>query len=73
MPVLRFNMSLSAERYLPYYRGWVESIAVITDDGRRLHFPAEHLRRFVTHEGIYGRFEIEFDDHNRLIDLRRIE
>jgi len=69
---LRFHLRLDAQEYLPYYSGRVTAISVVTDDGRRIEFPAEHLRQFVSHQGIDGYFEIEFDENNRLRKLKRI-
>ena len=72
MNKLRFHLTLDAQEYLPYYSGRVKAISVITDDGRRIEFPAEHLRQFVSHQGIEGYFEIEFDEDNRIRNLKRI-
>jgi hypothetical protein len=44
----------------------------MADDGSRIKFPAEHLRPFVMHDGVQGRFELVFDDNNRFIALRKI-
>ena len=66
MPRLRFHLKLDAQEYLAYYSGRVKSISVLTDDGLRIEFPAEHLRPFVRHRGIEGHFEIEFDENFRI-------
>ncbi len=68
---IRFSLRLSSEQYLAYYKGYVRNISVIADDGRRIEFPAEHLRAYLTHEGIQGRFEIQFDRQHRFIALQR--
>lgn len=72
MPTLRFKLSITSEDYLRYYQGQAGQISVTTDEGQRLVFPAEHLRVFVRHDGIHGRFELEFDQDNRFMALRRI-
>ena len=72
MPRLRFHLKLDAQEYLAYYSGQVKSISVLTEDGRRIEFPAEHLRPFVSHRGIEGYFEIEFDEKFKLHKLKRI-
>src|SRR3569833_3268126 len=43
-----------------------------TLDGRTLQFPAQVLQRFVTHAGIHGLFEIEFDEQYKFVDIRRV-
>jgi hypothetical protein len=72
MPTMRFKLSLSSERYLAWYAGSAKAVQVRSEDGRTLRFPAAELRPFVTHEGIHGYFEIEFDEHFKLVRLRRL-
>ena len=69
---IRFYLKLSAEKYLSYYQGAARAISVMSVDGRRVHFPAEHLRRFVTHDGVNGEFVLQFDDDNKFVGLERI-
>jgi len=68
---LRFSLTLSSEQYLAYYQGHAKGVSVVTDTEHRIEFPAEHLRPFLTHTGISGKFEITFDEQNRFIDLQR--
>lgn len=72
MQRMRFSLNISAEKYQSYYMGAARFVRVQTDDGRSLKFPAAELRRFVTHEGVQGRFEITFDDLHKLVGLERI-
>ncbi len=67
-----FNLSISPEQYLRYYRGAVQTVVTRAEDGRTLRFPAEQLRPFVDHSGVHGRFRIEFDNNNKLINLTRV-
>ena len=73
MHKLYFSLNIPAQEYLQYYQGNVTEVQVRCDDGRLLNFPAAELRRYVERSGIAGRFEIEFDDNNKLVELRRIE
>ncbi|WP_428606005.1 DUF2835 domain-containing protein [Sedimenticola sp.] len=68
----RFQLNLSAERFLHYYRGAARAVIVQAEDGRTIQLPANRLRPFVTASGIVGRFELTLDAQNKLIDLRRI-
>ncbi|MDH5785979.1 MAG: DUF2835 domain-containing protein [Chromatiales bacterium] len=72
MNQIRFYLNLSAERYLSYYQGVARSISVVSVDGRRVEFPAEHLRRFVSHDGVRGEFVLKFDGDNRFTALERL-
>ena len=69
---MRFTLAISAEKYQLYYQGSAKFVHVTTEDGRTLQFPASEMQRFVSHGGIQGHFEIEFDDDYRLIRLDRV-
>ncbi|MBB4868007.1 hypothetical protein HNP46_006926 [Pseudomonas nitritireducens] len=66
------DISLPADRLQALYRGQANRIQVLSRDGRQVNLPAHHLRPFVTHSGIQGCFELEFDDSGRLLALRRL-
>ena len=70
---VRFNISIPAEKILAYYQGIAKQVSVQSHDGRRVEFPAEKLRPFLDHNGVYGIFELEFDDHHRFVALHRIQ
>lgn len=72
MSIVRFRLDITPERYLSYYQGRVSQVVATGKDGRRIQFPAQHLRPFVMHEGIHGYFELEFDAGHRFVALRRI-
>lgn len=68
----RFQMNLSAETFLHYYRGAARLVIVQAEDGRTIQLPASSLRPFVTASGISGRFELTLDANNKLVELRRL-
>jgi hypothetical protein len=68
---LYFSLDLSAAEYLRYYQGSAGRVLVRAHDGRRLSIPAATLRRFVSTEGIKGRFRVTLDPSHRLIALER--
>lgn len=70
---VRFQLAIPADKFLNFYRGRASSVIVKAEDGRRIEFPANSVRRFLDNQGIYGQFEIRFDKNNRLIDIERIE
>ena len=72
MNKIRFYINLSTERYLRYYQGTAKAVSVRSVDGRRVAFPAEHLRRFVTRDGVRGEFVLKFDSSNKFLGLERI-
>ncbi len=72
MPEIRFRLDISPERYLSFYQGAARNVLATSVDGRRVQFPAERLRPFVTREGVRGEFVLEFDADNRFVGLRRV-
>lgn len=72
MPEIRFRLDISPERYVSYYQGAVRNVLATSVDGRRVQFPADRLRPFVTHDGVRGEFVLEFDADNRFVGMRRI-
>jgi hypothetical protein len=72
MHEIRFRLAIGAQRFVAYYEGTVRDVVAHALDGRIVRFPAEHLRPFVTHAGVFGLFALRYDDRNKLIDLRRL-
>ncbi|MCP8466647.1 DUF2835 domain-containing protein [Pseudomonas sp. ZM23] len=72
MTCVLLDISLPADRLQAVYRGQANRVLVTSRDGRRINLPAHHLRRFMTHSGVHGTFELEFDDTGRLLALRRL-
>lgn len=55
-----------------YYRGEALAVRVVAETGQSVQFPALHIRRFITQQGIKGRFQISFDANNKLKSIERI-
>lgn len=69
---ISFFLKISYQEYLTYYQGAVKFVIARAHDGRKVQFPAALLRQFVTHQGVQGEFEIEFDDNFKLQSMRRL-
>jgi len=67
-----FNLNISADEVLRYYKGVASIVSTRSIDGRTIRFPASRLRPFMTSNGVQGRFAITFDDDNKFIEMRRI-
>ena len=72
MASLVLDIALSAERLRVLYQGRANRIQALSRDGRRVSIPAHHFRPFLTHEGIYGSFELQFNGEGELLSLRRL-
>ena len=72
MPSSLFYLNISAQEYLRVYKGVARQVVVRGTDGATLSFPAEHLRRFVGHDGVQGRFLLNYDEDNKFISLQKL-
>ena len=70
---IRFRLAIPAEEYLAYYQGSAQEVVARSDDNKIVRFPADAIRKFVTHDGVFGHFEITFDEKNKLIAIQSIE
>lgn len=68
-----FTIQLSYEKYTAYYKGYAEHVIVTAFDGRKIQFPAEILKPYLTRQGINGTFVIHFDNQNKYQSLERID
>jgi len=67
------DVALSAFKYEAMYTGLVKNLVASSLDGRKIQLPLSAFQRFVTHQGIHGLFEVEFDDKNKLIAVTRLQ
>ena len=65
------TLDISADTYQRMYRGEARHVIALDSQGRRVQFPALSLRKFVTADGVRGRFRIRVDADNRLVDIQR--
>lgn len=66
-----FSLHISAQDYLPYYRGEVRQVLARCTDGRRVQFPAALLTPFVSSGGVRGQFVLTCDDGGTGARLQR--
>lgn len=69
---VRFKLSLSSEQFLQVYQGIAKNVTARTDEGQVIKFPAQHIKSFLTHDGIYGYFEMEFSPEHKFIGIKRL-
>ena len=69
----RFKLFIPADRILSYYQGAAKSVSVMSYEGKRIEFPAEKLRPFLSHDGVMGEFELEYDANKRFVALHRLK
>ena len=66
-----FELHLSSEKFLDFYRGRARNVSVQCTTGQTVQFPANLLRKFVSPEGVHGRFVLTCAANNKLIGLER--
>lgn len=69
---LLLDIALPAHEYLRVYQGSANRVIVRSRDGRTVSIAARHLQPFLTHEGVYGSFILEFNAQGQLLALRRL-
>lgn len=67
-----FELHLSPERFMDYYRGRVRHIVARATTGQSVQFPASLLQRFVSPEGIHGQFVLTTDAQHKCVGLDRL-
>ena len=66
------DLYISADEYLKIYQGSAKFIKATAIDGRSVRFPANIMQKFVLHDGLRGRFEIEFDREHKFKQVKRL-
>jgi len=69
---IRFQLGISADQFLRVYQGSAKNISTRADDGRLIKFPAQNIKQFLTHEGIYGYFEMELTIEHKFIAIKKL-
>jgi hypothetical protein len=54
-----------------WYEGRVQQVIATDHTGRNVQFPISILRPFITHDGVSGVFELEVDQDERLVSIKR--
>lgn len=72
MNQITVDLAVSAQDYQSYYSGQIKQVVAYTVDGRRVRFPANILQHVVSHEGVYGRFQIQFDGEGKFLSIVRV-
>lgn len=72
MAKVTIDVSLPAYKYKEMYQGSVKNLVARSRDGRMIQLPLSIFQRFVTHKGVYGAFEIEFDENKKLVKIDKI-
>ncbi|WMN59894.1 DUF2835 domain-containing protein [Pseudoalteromonas xiamenensis] len=67
-----FTLALTHDQCMHYYQGTVQFVQVMSDNGKRIRFPAARLRPFISSIGIRGRFRLILSENNQFQSLEKI-
>ncbi|WP_097461847.1 DUF2835 domain-containing protein [Mangrovitalea sediminis] len=73
MQEIILDLFISPDEWLKIYRGTARVVRARSVDGRHVQFPANILARYLTRDGIRGRFCIRFDDHGRFASVEQFK
>jgi len=73
MKRFEFQLRISANEYLQYYRGNVNQVVARCTAGATIQFPAALLQPFISESGIRGHFVLTCDDEGRGAALARLQ
>lgn len=62
---------MTPQEFMPYYEGKASTIIATSTCGLRVQFPAMHLRRFLSAQGIEGYFRLE-TQNNKFLSLEKL-
>ena len=68
-----FQLEISPDEYLEYYRGHLKHVLVRATSGESVQFPASLLHPFVMPNGIRGRFVLTCGEDRRHAELQRMD
>jgi hypothetical protein len=69
---LRFSLHISYDDYLRVYQGAAKNVTVVTDDQRRLQFPAGNVQSYLSRDGIHGYFEMILTAQNKFVAIKKL-
>ncbi len=61
MPQIKVNLVLTAAQVRDYYRGSVRYVVATAEDGRTVQLPINLLHKYISKDGIRGRFVVTTD------------
>jgi hypothetical protein len=71
--IYRFSLSLDRDTLLEIYHGTIKRIRVRTFEGLVVDIDANHLKRFTTQDGIFGKFELVTTSENKFLEIVKID
>ena len=68
----QFILDLSYEQFENVYRGNTRYIQVVDNNGNKVRFSANHLRPYLTRDGVQGKFVLRYDTGHKFRSLEKV-
>lgn len=65
------SLAIPADEYLKVYAGSAKTVLASSSDGQTVRFPAQVLRPYVQHDGVFGKFLIRYQSDGKFVDIER--
>ena len=65
-------LSINTDDLLRLYSGNAREVVALAEDGKTVRFPANVLRSQVMHDGVHGRFRIDFNSTGKFCGIARL-
>ncbi|MBK8187694.1 MAG: DUF2835 domain-containing protein [Cellvibrio sp.] len=72
MNSLIVNLAIPADEFVRIYQGSAKVVIAQSIEGKQVKFPADILRPYVLHQGIYGQFKIHFDELHKFKSIEKL-
>lgn len=72
MNSLIVNLAIPADEFVRIYQGSAKVVIARSIEGKQVKFPADILRPYVLHQGIYGQFKIHFDELHKFKSIEKL-
>ena len=72
MQSLIIDIALPREEYLRVYKSFVRQVKTVARNGQSVRFPVSVLQPYVSANGIYGTFQLHFDEDNKFKGIERL-
>ena len=66
------QLAIDSDALLRLYKGSARIVVAVAENGQTVRFPANILREHVSHEGVHGRFRIDYSDNGKFSAMTRL-
>lgn len=72
MKIWFVHLNIPKTELLKYDSGQTRQVFAHAHDGKKIVFPVERLKPYITHEGIHGTFKIQCNEEGKLHSIEKL-